>query len=811
MIENYHRIEFIFDKLLNCSDEERTLHGEELCGGDKKLWLEVQSLLEAADNADGFLTKQTNEISHTVLNTGIHDGIQGQRFGPYKIVREVERGGMGVVFLAERADGHYQSRVAIKVSNQGIISEESIQRFHEERQILANLRHPYIAQLLDGGTSENGQPYLVMELIEGEPIDIYCAKKEFAAIEILSLLLKVCDAVRYAHQNLIIHCDLKPANILVSEDGVPKLLDFGIARLMKPDLLMPTTEQHCSPEGDLLSRATPLTPEYAAPEQLTGGSITTTADVYSLGVLLYKLLTDKLPCKIDNNESLHSFSCKVANTEIARPSVIAPMPFRKHLHSDLDNIVMKALQSDAAFRYNSVQLLMDDIGCYLSCLPVLASKNTNWYRSQKFIKRHKWGVLLGAMALVFLLLGSITSTWQWLVARDQQRQSEHRLQEVHELTSLIVFELPRSIADLPESTALNERLIRKGVNYLDELTKVDATNPKFQRELATAYFKLARLQGGPLSVNLGDAVLARSNYKKAVTMQERLLDNLSSNVADSNSLMIELAASYMFLGALEATSFDDLNAAKLYTQKCLNLLQPTVSSQVNMKLLKQQVDCHTLAAHWYNAAGQPMQAKTELLRVEQQYKLLGEQHPFVLSTQGQRIKARVHEEWAEIESQTGNPQAALQRERLRFAIILEIMSELKAPNRFIGTANHALAFRLAEVGQLFAAESAYHKAIMHWQKRQQKLPSDVNGTHTLAVINAELAALYVKIADLSPLRQTAAQAELKVCAHYSKSFDLLAQLPGVRNNFPQRYTWSPSTNQIISKYNAYCPPPEKKY
>lgn len=299
--------------------------------------------------------------------------LRGECFGAYQIISEIGRGGMGVVFLAERVDGHYQSQVAIKVSRYGLDSDATVDRFDAERQFLAHLSHPNIARLLDGGTSDCGHPYLVMEYIQGADTDSYCTDRELTITEVLSLMNQVCDAVHYAHQNLIVHCDLKPANIMVTAEGVPKLIDFGVATSLKPTLLDPAVLPGKVAFEEPGRQRMPLTPEFAAPEQLYGASVTTTADVYSLGVVLYKLLTGRLPCHVDGvpqQEAAHA----VTNTDAAPPSRVAPPSDQKELQGDLDRLVMKAMHKDPSQRYSSAQMLADDIARYLADQPISATK-----------------------------------------------------------------------------------------------------------------------------------------------------------------------------------------------------------------------------------------------------------------------------------------------------------------------------------------------------------------------------------------------------------------------------------------------------
>ena len=365
----------------------------------------------------------------------------GRRIGPYQTLREIGRGGMGVVWLATRADDAYQKQVAIKLVWPGPESGEVLRRFRQERQILANLEHPNIARMLDGGTTEEGWPYVVMEYIEGQSITHYCTAHQLSLNERLQLFRTVCDAVQYAHQNLVVHRDLKPGNILVTEGGTVKLLDFGIAKLLNPDL---------SPDDSAATRTGLhlMTPEYASPEQVRGEAITTASDVYSLGVVLYELLTGQRPYQFKNH-SLPEIERVICEQEPTAPSrsqkseggtlkseekadvVFLPSSALRvppsFLRGDLDNIVLMALRKEARQRYGSVAQLSEDLRRYLAGEAVLARKDTLGYRAGKFVRRHRIGVVTAALIFITLLGGIVTTSWQASVARAGARENRRLL------------------------------------------------------------------------------------------------------------------------------------------------------------------------------------------------------------------------------------------------------------------------------------------------------------------------------------------------------------------------------------------------
>ena len=415
------RIETLFAQLLECQPEERPAKLTALCGNNVELRAELESLLVAADKAKGFLSTPTPAFPITAVAKP--QSLLGQQLGPYRLLRELGSGGMGVVFLAERADGHYQHQVALKLAGYGM--GMSSDRFRTERQILAKLQHPNIARLLDGGTSGSGRPYFVMEYIQGEPIDRYCQTRQLPLPEILPLFCTVCDAVQYAHQNLIVHRDLKPSNILVTAEGVPKLLDFGIAKLLAP--MQYGVEKTVTATG-----ISPMTPEFATPEQVRGRPVTAASDVYTLGIILYKLLTGRRAYEF-NSTDLTAIARTICETEVTPPSKIAAPPLRNRLRGDLDNILLRALRKEPRHRYPSVQQLADDLRCYLNGQAVSASKPTLRYRSAKFLKRHALGVSLAGLTLCALLAGVIATTWQWRNAQAAHELSQQCLDllEIH--------------------------------------------------------------------------------------------------------------------------------------------------------------------------------------------------------------------------------------------------------------------------------------------------------------------------------------------------------------------------------------------
>jgi eukaryotic-like serine/threonine-protein kinase len=374
----------------------------------------------------------------------------GRHIGPYRVLGEIGHGGMGAVYRAVRDDDQYQKQVAIKLLREGNGSDLVIERFKVERQILANLEHPNIARLIDGGTTQEGWLYFSMECVDGEPIDRHCDSHNLSTRQRLELFLTVCSAVQYAHQNLVVHRDLKPSNILVTPDGMPKLPDFGIAKLL-------------TDTGDARTRTgmVLMTPEYASPEQVQGAPITTASDVYSLGMLLYELLARKRAYQIETGSPVE-IARVVCQVEPEKPSAVAPRPISRQLAGDLDTIVLKAIRKEPARRYASVQELSEDIRRHVSGLPVLAQGDTLGYRAGKFVGRHRVGVAAAALVLLSLVGGMLATMRQARIAEANRARAEKRFSDVRKLANWVVFDMHDAIAKLPGLNARAQAARRKG-------------------------------------------------------------------------------------------------------------------------------------------------------------------------------------------------------------------------------------------------------------------------------------------------------------------------------------------------------------
>jgi len=499
------KVKELVDACMDLDPEGQSHYLDEACKEDPELRGEVESLLAADGQAGDFM-------EHSVLR----ESFVGLRLGPWKIVADIGEGGMSRVCLAERDDGQFEQRAAVKILKRGMDTDLILRHFQMERQILAGMRHPNVARLLDGGVTPSGRPYFVMEHIEGEPIDKYADAKKMDPAARLRLFQQVCAAVHYAHQRLVVHRDIKPSNILVTSDGTAKLLDFGIATILSTEPALGT-----------LTSAQMLTPDYASPEQIRGEPVTTSSDVYSLGVLLYRMSSGRNP--YGRKATPHELVRAICEQEPAAPSTVAAQERRHVLTGDLDNIILKALEKDPQTRYSSAEQFSQDIENYLEGRPVLARPHTWTYRASKFVKRNKFAVAAGAVVALLIAGGVATTLWQARIAGIERGRAEERFQETRQLANSMLFEVHDAIKDLPGSTAARALIIKRSLAYLDRISAASPGNSALQVELAEGYERLGDVQGRSGDANLGEYASARTSYQKAIAL---LKDRANDPVID---------------------------------------------------------------------------------------------------------------------------------------------------------------------------------------------------------------------------------------------------------------------------------------
>jgi non-specific serine/threonine protein kinase/serine/threonine-protein kinase len=584
--ERWQQVSEAFDKALHCSATQRLEYLAEIALLDPELHRELESLLAANENAGReFLNTPAMQTTQDGMEADPRQMLLGRRVGQYQIVERIGVGGMGEVYRAFRADDQYRKEVALKAVRGGQDSAFVISRFKNERQILANLDHPNIARLLDGGATKDGAPYFVMELIEGECIDQYCDHHKLGIGDRLRLFLEVCSAVQFAHQRLIVHRDLKPGNILVTAEGATKLLDFGIAKILDPGEL---TE---GPEPTL-TQFRALTPSYASPEQIRGEPISTASDVYSLGVILYELLSGHHPYRVAG-DTLEKVARAICEVEPKKPSSVvheersdgasslesatpgAPTAreaekLRKGLRGDLDNIVLMALRKEPQRRYSSVEHFAQDIRRHLENLPVSARNDTVAYRVSKFARRHKAGIAAAVIVMAALLLG-MGMTIQ------QKRRADRRFNDVRKLANSLIFEIHDSIQNLPGATPARKLLLDRALEYLDSLSKEAGGDTSLQRELAAAYLRIGTVQGSTVDASLGQTDAALSSLRKAVAIRERIARANPNNAEDQLNLAIayrNLARVLRGAGRLEART--PIEQSLAITERLSNQAKPSL-------------------------------------------------------------------------------------------------------------------------------------------------------------------------------------------------------------------------------------------
>ena len=559
------------DHALSLSEEERETWLQSFRSEKPELAVVLQRLLEEhrALADEHFLERMPVRVAEGL-------SILNQKIGPYSLISLIGQGGMGSVWLAERSDGRFERRVAVKFMRFAMTSGVGAERFKREGKILGQLRHPHIAELMDAGVTPNGEPYLIVEYVEGMRIDEYCDQQTLDVDARIRLFLDVASSVAHAHANLIVHRDIKPSNVLVRSDGQVKLLDFGIAKLLAED---------ANPAATLLTveGREAMTPRFAAPEQVTAGSITTATDVYALGVLLYLLLTGQHPAgprlhstaellkAIVECEPLHPSNTTLSAEakELAEKRASTPEKLRRQLRGDLDTIVGKTLKKNPAERYPSVTALAEDLQRFLRHEPIKARPDTIGYRAGKFLRRNRVAVALATVASAAIIAGTSVAIYQARIA-------ERRFQDVRKLAHTFVFDLHDEIAKLDGSTKAREMMVQTGLQYLDNLAKNAGSDLELQKEIAASYVKIGDAQGYPTHPNLGRIDDALVSYRKAGDIYQRIAQKNSAYLPD-------LADFYLGYSGLFRFS-DDPKRARELTESAIQILDRLRD--------RQQLDAH---------------------------------------------------------------------------------------------------------------------------------------------------------------------------------------------------------------------------
>ena len=473
----------------------------------------------------------------------------GARVGAWRVVRVIGRGGMGEVYLAERADESFDKQVALKLV-QGMLTPAAHARFEAEKQALARLEHPHIARLIDAGETEHGWPYMVMEYVDGQQIDLYLADR--GVEDVLHAFLQICDAVAYAHRQLVLHRDIKPGNILVDAKGDTKLLDFGIAKLLQST----DTEE----ESHTVERA--YTPEYASPEQVFGRPIGVASDIYSLGVVLYRLLTGLPPYRLPPGDAAALVRALSQDTVVAPSRAMltdaTQVPSRKRarqIAGDLDTIVTTALKKPPEQRYATVDAFADDIRRYLAHEPIHARPDSLGYRARKFLRRNAVAVAAACAVSIALIVGLATAVWQARIAQHERARAEQQFEDVRVLAHAVLYKLNDELVKLPGSTPARKELVSEVLDYLRKLSAKDDTSLPLRVELAAAWLRVGDVQGGS-AANLGDVHGALASFAEALKQDEAVLkatpDDIKARSLHASILMHQGDAQYQSNALVDA-------------------------------------------------------------------------------------------------------------------------------------------------------------------------------------------------------------------------------------------------------------------
>lgn len=499
LIEAWLKTEAIFHETVHLAEPARTLALESLCGDDADLMSELRALIAACEA----------EETHRSSTEARSNSVPQERIGPYALDRLLGRGGMGAVYLAHRADGHFTQQVAIKLIDLPLATDLFRERFRAERQILAGLVHPNIARLLDGGVSDRGELYLALEYIDGVTITDFCESRHLPVTARLELFLKVCDAVQFAHQNLVVHRDLKPDNILVDASGAPHLLDFGTAKILSPA----TAGMAVDLTGIGFQT---FTPRFASPEQVLGRPITTASDIYSMGVLLHVLLTGAYPYK------LADFTTEEMLRVICEQVPPGPASFLPSIDPDLHCIVLKALRKDPQERYTTAAQLSADLQAYLEHRPVQARRGNKRYIASKFILRNKVPLTGASLFLLTLLAAMGGIVWQARVANMERNKADARAADLRELSSSLLSELDEALKEIPGSTGAQQLLVSRVLQHLDRMARDSNGDTQSQLDVINAYTRLGDVQGNLYYQNVADTAGALASFDRALAISAPL-------------------------------------------------------------------------------------------------------------------------------------------------------------------------------------------------------------------------------------------------------------------------------------------------
>jgi tetratricopeptide (TPR) repeat protein/tRNA A-37 threonylcarbamoyl transferase component Bud32 len=736
--ERWHRVSELYAAALERQGEERLRFVAESCGEDAALRSEVEALLEAERSAGSFLEKPFFATR--------------DRIGSYELLEEIGRGGMGVLYRAARVDQAYRKEVAIKVLPKGMDTDLLIDRFRQERQILAALVHPHIAPLLDGGTTDDGLPFFVMELVSGVPIDRFCDERRLSTAQRLELFLDVCGAVSYAHRNLVVHRDLKPANVLVDSSGQAKLLDFGIAKLLDPARSADSTH----------TQLRAFTPSFASPEQIRGQPVATTTDVYSLGALLYFLLTGQRPYG-RAGASAEEQSRAACDDEPKRLSAVALRPngsveatvealaaaregtpgrLRGRLEGDLDAIVLKALRKEPDARYASVEQLTEDIRRHLAGLPVLARRGGASYRAAKFVSRNKRALAVVVVAGLAVAAAFVQTVRERARAERERALAQQRFEDVRRLATSFLFDFRAAIRNLPGSTQANQVVVEHAQQYLQSLARDAEGDPAVNADLARAYETLAEMQKGQ-NLGVGDIQASVANYDRAVRIREQLLAQTGGGLEAATALAAALskrASARLAVADMSGALADSARAGRL-----LEKWGPGLSGLAAWKTLALTHDSLSIA---FSDQGDYETALKEREQELAYYERVLAAEPGAMAQRNVALALKYVGGLYTAMHRPAPAVAPLQR-----AVALDAERAKAAPNDAMAQIDLAfsidgLADNELEAGELDAAAAHYQEALTRSEAMRRADPADAMAARASAMIAKSLARTLAKAGRL---------------------------------------------------------------
>ncbi|MEM8982641.1 MAG: serine/threonine-protein kinase [Pseudomonadota bacterium] len=772
----------ICDEALSLAANERQQFLDRACGDDANLRRSVDSILLAIASSDNdFLTEQAAAELRA-----------GDTVGPFELKQLLGEGGMGSVFLAERQHDGYTQQVALKLVRGRFLDPDLRRRFVDEQRILAAMNHPYIAALIDGGTTANGTPYLVMEYIDGEPIDVYCDRLQLTYRQRIKLVQKVAVAVHYAHQNLVIHRDLKPSNVLVTADGIPKLLDFGIAKLIdsNPDESNGTTT--------VFGRGA-LTPDYASPEQVLDNRVTTVSDVYSLGILAYQLLVGERPYHLGTSQHRELIQA-VESLTVPRPrprfdaiadenrrrSIAAARGtsvdrLRQRLGGDLANVLMKALDSEPTRRYSSVLGFSADLGRYLAGQPVEARPDSLAYRMQRFVGRHRLGVAASTAAIVGITVSLTLISQAYLQAEAARAEASQRFDQVREIAKTLMFDVYDEIENIPGSASARKMLASIAQRYLETLSQGNAVPVDVRYDAAVGYARLA----GIVDSEVPESSTERDDVAAAREQAERLFTGLLDEHPEPGRVYTELGRLHSQHANAIIYINNDVDAARVALDKAIEAFAAAdrlLGSSVEIAALTFDArQNHADTYKWQNEFNQGLVLANELINDIEQF--LAE-HPGATEivfhhADALELRGQLHYFIDAYDYAVADYDSAI----AAYKTLQGNDSIREKVDNGLVVAGWSRGNTLVEIDRADDAVASFEPVIDILELRLSRDPADIKSQRTRAIVQGSLALAIVRQGDV----EKAMQVMLESNAWFEKRVSNAPDTPALQRSIPLQY------------------------